>query len=212
MNDGLHSETNRQLMLKLTVGLYGIMGATSLAWGFFRDRPNIWFHPEPLFDLPWFVTVPVGGLVGAGVGIGVSVLSIWMSRNIRWAHQLMIEFMNLLGGLGVREILIIATLSSVGEELFFRGILLPGTTGIFPGSGLVISSLAFGLLHVPTSAKMIPWTLQALLLGFLIGLLFMVTGDLTVCVVLHFTVNFRNLRYIQGVTIPPENRNDSMTF
>jgi hypothetical protein len=100
------------------------------------------------------------------------------------------EFRGVLGGFDTREILMIAALSSLGEELFFRGVLLAETN-------LTISSLAFGLLHVPTSRRMIPWTLQAIAMGFLLGLLYLLSGDLTVCVATHFVINARNLRHIQ---------------
>lgn len=190
MDEEKHSENNRQIMLKLTLGLYSFMAAISLAWGFFRDRPNIWMHSEPWLELPWWATIPAGALLGWGLGWCISWLSIWMVGRARWARELMAEFKSLLGGFDNHEILMIALFSSVGEELFFRGILLPGT-------GLIISSLAFGLLHVPTSRRMIPWTLQALAMGFLLGFFFVLTGDLTICVVTHFVINARNLKHIQ---------------
>jgi hypothetical protein len=190
MNDGAQSETNRRIMLKLTLGLYGIMAALSVAWGLFRDRPNVWYHPEPLLALPWYVTLPAGAAAGAALGYAVSLLSVWMSHRVRWARELMEEFRGVLGGFDTREILMIAALSSLGEELFFRGVLLAETN-------LTISSLAFGLLHVPTSRRMIPWTLQAIAMGFLLGLLYLLSGDLTVCVATHFVINARNLRHIQ---------------
>ncbi len=186
----MQSESNRLIMLKLTLGLYGIMSAISVAWGLFREQPNIWYHPAPLVDLPWFVTMPSGALAGLALGYGISRLCMWMAGRLPWARAMMHEFAGLLGGFRNREILVIASMSAVGEELFFRGVLMPAT-------GLVVSSLAFGLLHVPTSRRMIPWTLQALAMGFFLGLSFLVTGDLTICVVTHFVINARNLKHIQ---------------
>ena len=130
---------------------------------------------------------------------GVSLLSVWMARRARWARVLMEEFRSLLGGLTSRDILLIASLSSLGEELFFRGVLLPGLGHVLGSQwlGLTASSLIFGLLHVPASRRMIPWTLQAVAMGFVLGFLYLFTGDLTVCVATHFVINQRNLTIVQ---------------
>ena len=120
------------------------------------------------------VTLPLGLGAGVSLGLGISVLSVWLARRAGWARRLMSEFRSLLGGLSPRDILLIAALSSVGEEMFFRGILLPGLGHVLssPWLGLAASSLIFGLLHVPASLRMVPWTLQAVAMGFLLGFLF----------------------------------------
>jgi membrane protease YdiL (CAAX protease family) len=63
--------------------------------------------------------------------------------------------------------------------------------------GLLLSSLIFGLLHVPANARMVAWTLQALVMGLVLGFLFLATGDLTICVATHFVINYRNLGIVK---------------
>jgi hypothetical protein len=87
------------------------------------------------------------------------------------------------------EILILALASSFGEELFFRGALLPAI-------GLVGSSLLFAVLHIGPKARHLPWTLSSLGAGFLFGAIFLWTGDLAGPVLAHFLVNFLNLRHV----------------
>ncbi len=199
MEDPQPSLSTRKLKLNATVGLYGLMAAFSVIWGVYRDRPNVWFHPEPLFEAAWPVTVTLGLGAGVALGLAISLLSVWLARRARWARALMSEFRSLLGGLTARDILLIAALSSVGEELFFRGVLLPGLGHVLGSQwlGLLASSLIFGLLHVPASRRMIPWMLQAMVMGFVLGFLYLFTGDLTVCVATHFVINRRNLTIVQ---------------
>jgi len=190
---------SRRLRMNVTAGLYGLMAAFSLAWGFYTDRPDIWFHPDPLYDLPWPVTIPLGLGAGVSLGLGVSALTAWLARRSAWARGLVEEFRTLLGDLSTREILLVSALSSVAEELFFRGILLPGFSNVLSDRslGLALSSLAFGVLHVPANRRMVTWTFQAILMGFALGFLFLFTGDLTVCVAAHFVVNHRNLSFVK---------------
>lgn len=199
MEDPQPSLSTRKLKLNVTVGLYGLMAAFSIVWGIYRDRPNIWYHPDPIYDVPWPVTLVLGLGAGISLGLGISLLTVWLARRARWARGLMEEFKSLLGGLSRRDVLLIAALSSLGEELFFRGVLLPGLSHVLSsqGLGLAVSSLIFGILHVPANRRMVPWTLQAVAMGFLLGFLFLLTGDLTMCVVTHFVINHRNLLIVQ---------------
>jgi membrane protease YdiL (CAAX protease family) len=198
MEDDQPSLSTRRLKLNVTMGLYSLMAAFSVIWGVYTDR-LVWFHPDPLFDVAWPVTASLGLGAGIALGLGISMLSVWMARRARWARTLMDEFRSLLGGLTSRDILLIAGLSSIGEELFFRGVLLPGLGHVLGSQwlGLAASSLVFGLLHVPSSRRMIPWMLQALFIGFVLGFLYLFTGDLTVCVATHLVINQRNLTIVQ---------------
>jgi hypothetical protein len=95
----------------------------------------------------------------------------------------------LLGPLPGAEIVALALASAVGEEIFFRGALLPVV-------GLWGSSAIFALLHVGPKPRFLPWTFSSLVAGLVFGQLFLWTGDLSGPVVAHFTVNALNLRYL----------------
>ena len=88
--------------------------------------------------------------------------------------------------LTLREIAIIAILSGVSEELFFRGILQPEI-------GIVAASLCFGLLH-PLNLSYVVW---ATLVGFGFGVLLETTGSLIPAMICHSGYNFVALIYLR---------------
>ena len=77
------------------------------------------------------------------------------------------------------DVLVIATLSGLTEELFFRGVLLPET-------GVVVSSLCFGALHALTATYFV-W---ATAVGAVMSALTLAAGSLVVPIVAHATSNF----------------------
>jgi membrane protease YdiL (CAAX protease family) len=111
-----------------------------------------------------------------------------------WARSLHRELRHLLFPLTEGEIIVLAAASSVGEEMFFRGALLPSI-------GLVTSSAVFALLHIGPKARHLPWTLSSFGAGLLFGAMFLWTGDLTGPVLAHFLVNFLNLRHVAQVEL-----------
>ena len=88
--------------------------------------------------------------------------------------------------LTLREIAIVAILSGVSEELFFRGILQPEI-------GIVAASLCFGLLH-PVNLSYVVW---ATVVGFGFGVLVETTGSLIPAMICHGGYNFVALIYLR---------------
>ena len=119
------------------------------------------------------------------------------TQRYTWAKDLHRNFRTLLGELSGREILILALASSVGEELLFRGALQPAL-------GLWLQAAIFALLHIGPSRQFLPWTLWALVMGVVFGLVFQWTGNLGAPIVCHFAINFLNLRYIAKTELPAE--------
>ncbi len=128
-------------------------------------------------------------LIGVGVGLLVVLLSRFATARYEWAQRLHRDFRDILGPLTGREIFILALASSVGEELLFRGALLPWI-GLWP------QALVFALLHVGPGSRFLPWTASALVMGLVFGGLHLGLGDLGAAITAHFTINFLNLRYI----------------
>ena len=91
--------------------------------------------------------------------------------------------------LSSKEIFLLAASSSVGEELFFRGAMLPAL-GLWP------SSVLFALMHVRPQWRFLPWTIMSFMMGLAMGLMYMKTGNLGAPIVAHFTINLLNLNYI----------------
>jgi membrane protease YdiL (CAAX protease family) len=168
------------------LGLYGTLALAGVLVGAYRGDANV-------YTLPGAPATPTRLLLSIGIGIvfglGVVALSRVCVRRFEWARLLHREFRALLGPLGRAELVALALGSSVGEEVFFRGALLPAT-------GIWISSAVFALLHIGPSRRYLPWTASALLVGLAMAGLALATGDLGAPIAAHFTINFLNLRHI----------------
>lgn len=130
-----------------------------------------------------------GPAIGLLLGLIVVVLSRIATRYLQWAKRLHGEFRSILGELTSQDIYILAFASAVGEELLFRGALMPWL-------GLWAQAALFGALHFGPGKRFLPWTLSALVVGVGFGVLTQWTGNLGAAIVAHFTINLLNLRYI----------------
>ena len=164
--------------------IYLALAAVALVWATLRGDPNLWRLPER--DDPQMIAGIVAGLL---IGLGIVFASRMAVHRYEWARALHSDLRNLLGPLPDSEVVVLAAASSVGEEMFFRGVLVPA-------AGLILSSGIFALLHIGPKARYWPWTVSSFVAGMMFGQLFLWTGDLTGAVVAHSTVNFFNLRYI----------------
>lgn len=168
----------------LVMGLYGSMALVALVIAAGRGDPDLYrFSSEPRWPLL------AGPIAGIAVGLGVVGLTRLATRHFAWAQHLHVSFHDLLGPLTGREIVILALASSIGEELLFRGALLPWL-------GPWWQAVAFALLHVGPGKRFLPWTLSAFVLGAAFGWLAVGTTNLGAPIAAHFTINFLNLRFI----------------
>ena len=87
-------------------------------------------------------------------------------------------------------LLFLAIVSSAAEEVIFRGLLQPNL-------GFVLTSILFGAVHFVPRATLFPWTLFALVAGFVLGWLFEETEGLIAPVIAHSMVNSINLMVLQ---------------
>lgn len=132
-------------------------------------------------------------LASAALGLALAITTIVLTRILvtrtAWARHLREDFRALLADAGAGDAAWLALSSGVGEELLFRGALLPWW-------GLWLSSLAFGALHVGPKASFLAWTAWASIMGALFGGIYLATGHLEGCVLAHVVVNFFNLRFV----------------
>lgn len=87
----------------------------------------------------------------------------------------------------------IALLAAVSEEILFRGV-------IQTHFGLVISSLVFALIHYRYLFNWFLFT-NVVALSFLIGYIYLVSGNLLVTIFMHFTIDFLLgliIRFVKG--------------
>lgn len=82
----------------------------------------------------------------------------------------------------VFQIMLIAAIVAISEEILFRGVIQTNT-------GLIISSIIFAVVHY---RYLFNWFLFAniILLSFLIGYIYLVTDNLLVTIMMHFFIDF----------------------
>jgi membrane protease YdiL (CAAX protease family) len=119
-----------------------------------------------------------------------------LRRVFDWARQLDEEFRILLSPIELHHAVILAALSGLAEETFFRAVLQPVL-------GLWTTSIFFGLLHYPMNRRMVPWTLIATVMGFLFGVVYETTGSLLAVALAHGLINFFELLEITRDQVTP---------
>lgn len=123
-------------------------------------------------------------------GLGLATVVIWLTRVllersecIRWVS---VEMRKVLGPVSPGTAAALAFASGIGEEAFFRGAMQPEL-------GFLATSLLFGLLHIGPGRRYFAWTIFAVVMGFLLGALFELTGSLLGPIAAHVCVNYFNL-------------------
>jgi len=176
----------------MVLGLYGAMALVAFVIAAGRGDPDLYrLGGSPA---PW--QLAAGPMLGVALGLAVVGATRIATRHFQWARDLHASFRDLLGPLTSREIVILALASSVGEELLFRGALLPWL-GLWP------QAIVFAVLHIGPGKRFLPWTASALALGLAFGLIALWTGNLGGPIAAHFAINFLNLRYIVAAPAPP---------
>lgn len=188
------------------VAFYGLVAAAAVVWGALRGHPNLlWLDPRSGAGAASGGSGVTHLVSSAALGVALGFLLVLLTRALQaryeWARVLHNEFRHLLSPLSRREILLLAAASAIGEECLFRGALLPHLAALSPGPlglglGVLGSAGVFALLHIGPGVRFLPWTLSALLMGVLLGGLFVAAGDLLAPIAVHFTVNLLNLRHI----------------
>jgi uncharacterized protein len=126
-------------------------------------------------------------LAGLGLGLGITAASsllyqIWPSyrQSAEYYLELVIK------PLALPDLIWLGLLPGLSEELLFRGVMLPslGLTWF----GLLLSSLCFGVLHFSGSQQW-AYVVWASIIGSILGLSAMLTGNLLLPIVAHITTN-----------------------
>lgn len=165
------------LVRKSTV-VYGIMIIIGVAtMGFFHDSLQTAFElpPEPLDA----ARILGSGVVAAAV---LLVLSYFFEDWFESFRELKSIIMQVLGKASIPMAVYLAALTSVGEELLFRG-------AIQPFVGVLFTSILFGLLHMGHNGIVSAWSFWALIAGYMLGWMYEETGSLWPPIIAHFGVN-----------------------
>ena len=173
---------NQKIDLQTFAVIYFILFFVSVIFN--QSKPYLKF---PKLNDSFTETMALDIGIGIVVGSFIVLLSQVLTR-MGTFKEINAEFKKLLGPLTNTEIFFIAAFSSLGEEFFFRG-LVQGNLGI------VFASVLFGLMHTGPGKKYIPWTVFALVMGFVLGGIYEWRDNLIVPIVIHFIVNFGNLYF-----------------
>lgn len=126
-------------------------------------------------------------LVGIGTGLGITAASAVMYRIWKAYRQSADYYLELvIKPLALPDLIWLGLLPGMSEELLFRGVMLPalGLTWF----GLALSSLCFGILHFSGSQQW-SYVIWATVIGAVLGLSAVLSGNLLVPIVAHITTN-----------------------
>lgn len=127
-------------------------------------------------------------LLGIGVGLGITAASSVLYRLWKDYRQSADYYLELvIKPLALPDLIWLGLLPGMSEELLFRGVMLPGLG--LTGFGLFLSSLCFGVLHFSGSQHW-SYVIWATVIGVILGLSALYTGNLLVPIVAHITTNF----------------------
>jgi len=173
--------------VRMALLFYGVVLAVAILW-------RMGIQGEPLFFASTRAAergVRLGRDLAAGLaGAALVVLLSWEFTRRTASGQLLAKTLaSLVGSLTLRECLLLALASGIGEEAFFRGALQPRV-------GLIAASLLFGAAHFIPRRGLVAWSAFSLAAGFLLGGLFAWTGNLLAPITAHVGINAVNLRLL----------------
>jgi uncharacterized protein len=169
--------------------------AAYIAVGVFSALASLALGRDPLTCHGW---LGAGGtasvLLSLGLGLCLGTLTIAATRAIvgrsGWGRALHAALRPAVRRATDGELLALGIASATGEELLFRGLLVPT-------AGVVLSSLIFGGLHQVRGPGRLGWMAWATIMGVLFGVMFVATGSLVGPLVAHVVINQINLRFVR---------------
>jgi membrane protease YdiL (CAAX protease family) len=191
----LAADGDRSLVRTIGVA-YAALAAlgAGLSYVFAGGRP--FQHPRPWLELPALPAASLSMAMGVALAFVVVVWTRFAVARFGWAQRLHLELQPVARRFDGSEIWMLALLSSVGEELFFRSFLAPTI-------GLALSTLLFGLLHQVKGPSRWVWAIWAAVVGLALGLIFVATSSLLGPIVAHALINGTNLGFLKSHDLEP---------
>jgi uncharacterized protein len=127
--------------------------------------------------------IGLGLLLGLGLVLASRLAYRWWGlyrANSDWYLNLVVR------PLAWPDLIWLGLLPGLSEELLFRGVLLPSIG--YNWSGAILSALCFGLLHI-NSRQQWPYAVWASLVGLVLGVALLQTGNLAIPIVAHTCCN-----------------------
>lgn len=184
--DDYHDRPLQNAAIQLVLALGAI--ALYVAWGRFVERRHVEEFSTPGMAREW----AVGALIGAGLYTACAVI-------------LMLLGIYKIDGFNPWTFLLpnisLAIKSGVFEELLFRGVLFRSVEAVF-GSwvGILVSSLAFGLLHLTNPDATLGGAIYICIeAGLLLSAAYLVTRRLWICIGIHMAWNYFQSAVFSGI-------------
>jgi len=178
---------------------YAMLGSLACALAVALRDGSPLSHPAPWLELD--PPIRIGSSILLGVALAVVLVASTRIAVERWdwARRLHADLRPVARNLTVPSVVIIAVLSSIGEELFFRGFLTPLV-------GVIAQAALFGAAHQVSGSSRWVWMIWASLVGVCFGAMFALTGSLIGPIVAHAIVNGYNLMFLRNHDPAPKER------
>lgn len=192
-----------------TIGVQAALVAIAAVWRNLVGG-SVWHDGAPLGGTH-FIAIPMALSLGALVGVAAVAATRRLVRTTAWGRRMHTELRDAVLDLegDPSAVSLIALSTALGEELLFRGAALASLAAwVGAPLALVATSIAFGLVHVPSSRALIPWTLTAIVMGLVFGLLYALTGEVLAPIAAHAVINHENLHFLLANDLKAEPRRD----
>jgi len=183
-NEGM----DRVAVMALAVAVEGGLMVLALLLGWWLDQPPL----EHFAWDPWTALLSVAVALPL-LGVALLMLRFPIGPLARIKQFTETVLVPIFSTCSLMDLLALSMLAGVGEEMLFRGVFQPVLirwTGV--GTGLVLASILFGLLHTIT----ITYAVLAALLGAFVGALFLLTDNLLAPIFVHTLYDFLLLAYL----------------
>lgn len=147
---------------------------------------RFWLLFDAVFLLPVAFQLDMVGL-GVALGVAITLASAGIYRlwpQYRQSADLYLKLV--LHPLTWIDLIWMGLLPGLSEEFLFRGVMLPAIG--LNMTGVIFSSLCFGVLHL-SGLQQWPYVVWATLVGLVLGLSALTTGNLLVPIVAHIFTN-----------------------
>ena len=171
-------DLSAESLIKKSTIVYGVMSAAGLfSMAFFHDSfKTAFLWPSAPMEMGRIV---LSGLIAAGV---LLVLSYFFEDWFESFRELKSIIMQVLGKVSVPMAIYLSMVTSIGEELMFRG-------AIQPFAGILLTSVLFGMLHMGHKGLISAWSIWALIAGYMLGWMYEETTSMWPPIIAHFGVN-----------------------
>lgn len=163
-------------LMRSSLVIYSVMATVGfeICWWYHKNTSSLF----AVRHMDWFLYLRI-----AAVGILFLLLGQHCLEEFFPSYRrLKLAFAQIFRGLHSWQIIVLALLSSVGEEILFRGAMQPFL-------GVWLTSIVFAILHIDPEGKVSVWTAWALVGGVIMGFAAKVTGSLWPSMIIHFGVN-----------------------